>query len=164
MLATNGVHVLVVALFRGGGLVLALGLAFESLEFKAVLRFRLGLPIRPAHSVRPVVCQECGEVEDPYGGHRLCCPKVSHTANYNKVTDILGRCIAAAGVPVEREVPIVLYKGMAKVSKDQQKIRDFAFTIPFAVKIEPTSILRHAKPKTANLRFSAFRVLEPSQV
>ena len=84
---------------------IALGLAFESREFKMFLRFRLGLPIR-ADPERPTTCLLCGEMEDPFGDHRLCCQRASHTPKHNKVADALGRCIASAGVPVEREVPV----------------------------------------------------------
>ena len=80
----------------------ALGLTFEPGEFRALLKYRLGVALLP----EPVACPRCGEVMDVYGDHALCCTRSSFVTRHQFLADALARVAAFSGSHVQREVAV----------------------------------------------------------
>jgi hypothetical protein len=83
----------------------ALGLAFTPAEYRVLLRWRLGLVLRPGPPALQT-CDSCGEMEDLFGDHRLCCIKASHIPRHKGIVDALARSIVTSGARVEKDVAV----------------------------------------------------------
>jgi ubiquitin carboxyl-terminal hydrolase 44/49 len=112
-----------------------LGLSLRSENFRAALKFRLGLPLFepglqcPATSKAGVVC---GEELDVFGDHALCCHfGTSRLFRHNHVRDILGHSAKAAGlsaVVIEKKNQITGSKKKPGDITVQQYHRGFSST------------------------------------
>jgi hypothetical protein len=82
--------------------IAGLGLALSSVEFRAALKFRLGIPLYAEPFPCPVVSNaglECGIEMDVFGDHAICCCHgTSYLFRHNNVRDILGHSARAAGL------------------------------------------------------------------
>jgi hypothetical protein len=79
-----------------------LGLSLSSDNFRAALKFRLGLPLFEANLSCPATSREgesCGEALDVFGDHALCCHYgTSRVFRHNNVRDLLSHAATAAGL------------------------------------------------------------------
>ena len=109
----------------------ALGLTFSSLEFRCLLRWRLGLPLNPALLSMPP-CAACGEAQDRFGDHTVCCCMSNPYQRHQLVADALARVLRAAGLQVLREVAIqgklrpadLLLRGLEALRRERQPPAD----------------------------------------
>jgi hypothetical protein len=79
-----------------------LGLSLPNDNFRAALKFRLGLPLFDANLSCPATSRDgasCGEPLDAFGDHALCCHfGSSRLFRHNNVRDVLGHTAVAAGL------------------------------------------------------------------
>ena len=79
-----------------------LNLQLTPTEFVVLLKWWLGLPLAPTETV--ATCPQCGEVQDCFGDHALCCKRGGMYQRHNAVVDVLCEWAAAAGISFERSV------------------------------------------------------------
>ena len=51
-------------------------------------------------------CPQCGEAQDPFGDHEVCCRKSDFWARHQTVADALARVCSSSGLRAEREVGV----------------------------------------------------------
>ena len=82
--------------------IAGLGLALQSPQFRAALKFRLGMPLFSEAFPCPALSNAgkvCGAEMDPFGDHAICCHHgTSLLFRHNNVRDILGHAARAAGL------------------------------------------------------------------
>ena len=78
-----------------------LGLNFLPDEFRVVVSWRLGL-----RKTVTKECPQCGEAQDPFGDHEVCCRKSDFWARHQTVADALARVCTSSGLHAEREVGV----------------------------------------------------------
>ena len=74
----------------------ALRLKLLPAEFVALVKWWLGLPLRDP-SV-PGQCPRCGEPDDPFGDHQLCCRLNGLWLRHKALVDFLVHVVTAAGL------------------------------------------------------------------
>jgi hypothetical protein len=82
--------------------IAGLGLALQSAQFRAALKFRLGMPLFSEAFPCPALSNAgkvCGAEMDRFGDHAICCHHgTSLVFRHNNVRDILGHAAKAAGL------------------------------------------------------------------
>jgi hypothetical protein len=82
--------------------IAGLGLALQSAQFRAALKFRLSMPLYSEAFPCPALTKAgkvCGAEMDQFGDHAICCRHgTSLLFRHNNVRDILGHAAKAAGL------------------------------------------------------------------
>ena len=82
--------------------IAGLGLALQSAQFRAALKFRLGMPLFSEAFPCPALSaagKVCGVEMDQFGDHAICCHHgTSLLFRHNNIRDIMGHAAKAAGL------------------------------------------------------------------
>jgi hypothetical protein len=77
--------------------------SLSAAEFRAGLRFALGIPFRAAE----YKCPDCGADADPLGTHAVCCQRSGHiTRAHTALRDVVTKLFQEAGYTVTVEAPV----------------------------------------------------------
>ena len=94
------IRIIIAAIWLLAPPIPGLGLSLRSENFRAALKFRLGLPLFEKGLQCPAISKSgeiCGDELDVFGDHALCCHfGTSRLFRHNQVRDILGHSAKAA--------------------------------------------------------------------